>query len=98
MFKHGLINKIITRNMHFTIEKEDEKEDKKFKTWIEIETLEQRNDKQKELFEYMDCMVESLENADENAYYYGCHTYEDFEKKRDAKLVKKYGNEYKPYL
>lgn len=98
MFKHGLINKIITRNMHFTIEKEDEKEDKKFKTWIEIETLEQRNDKQKELFEYMDCMVVSLENPDAKNYYHGCQLFEDFEKRRDARLVIKYGNEYKPYL
>ena len=98
MLKQSLINRIISRNFHFTIEKEDEKEDRKFKTWIEFETLEQRKDKENELYEYMDCMVETLENPDETAYYYACHTYEDFEKRRDARLVKKYGNEYKPYL
>lgn len=98
MLKQSLINRIISRKFHFTIEKEDNKEDGKFKTWIEIETLEQRKDKEKELFEYMDSMLESLENTDAKSYYHDCHTYEDFEKKRDERLVKKYGNDYKPYL
>ena len=86
--------------MHFTIEQEDHENpnEKKFETFIDFETLEQRKDKENELFEYMDCMVETLENPDETAYYYACHTYEDFEKRRDARLVIKYGNEYKPYL
>lgn len=100
MFKQSLINKIISKNMHFTIERADEKsdEDKKFETFIDFETLEQRKDKENELFEYMDCMVVSLENPDAKNYYHGCQLFEDFEKRRDARLVIKYGNEYKPYL
>lgn len=93
MFKHGLINKIITRNMHFTIEKEDD--EKADETWIMIETLEQRNDKEKELFDYLS---QICENPDESSYYHGCETFEDFEKKRDAKLVKKYGQKYIPTI
>ena len=100
MLKQNLINKIISKNMHFTIEQADEKsdEDKKFETFIDFETLDQKEDKENELFEYMDCMVESLENPDVSNYYHDCHVYEDFLKRRDARLVKKYGNEYKPYL
>ena len=100
MFKQSLINKIISKNMHFTIEQEDHEnhDDKKFETFIDFETLEQRKDKENELFEYMDCMVVSLENPDAKNYYHGCQLFEDFEKRRDARLVIKYGNEYKPYL
>ena len=100
MFKQSLINKIISKNMHFTIEQEDHEnhDDKKFETFIDFETLEQRKDKENELFEYMDSMLASLENPDEKNYYHDCQLFEDFEKKRDARLVIKYGNEYKPYL
>ena len=100
MLKQSLINKIISKKMHFTIETpDDEKSDeKKLETFIDFETLEQKEDKENELFEYMDCMVESLENPDVSNYYHDCHVYEDFLKRRDARLVKKYGNEYKPHL
>ena len=76
------------------------KEEKKHETetWIDIQTLEQRNDKLKEQHEYMVTMFCSSEKPDEPSYYSGCITYEDFEKRKDARLVKKYGNKYKPYL
>ena len=100
MSKQCLISKIVSKKFHFTIEQEDHEnsDEKKLETFIDFETLEQKEDKQNELFEYMDCMVESLENPDVSSYYHDCHLYEDFLKKRDARLVIKYGNEYKPHL
>ena len=95
---NNFLNMIISKNFHFTIEK-DEDDGHENKTWIDFESLEQRKDKLIELFDYMDVMWQTDDaKPDESNYYHDCKTYEDFEKKRDEKLVKKYGNDYKPYL
>ena len=49
MHKQCLINRIISKNLHFTAEKEDD--DKGNETWIEIETLQEYNDKIDAFFE-----------------------------------------------
>ena len=49
MHKQCLINMIISKNLHFTAEKEDD--DKGNETWIEIETLQEYNDKIDAFFE-----------------------------------------------
>ena len=65
MLKQSLINRIISRKFHFTIEKEDNKEDGKFKTWIEIETVKEQHERMNELmgFDINDLIVD--DDADE---------------------------------
>ena len=43
MLKQSLINKIISSNMAFEMEKNEDSQDNE--TWIEVETLQEYNDK-----------------------------------------------------
>ena len=47
MIRQNLINKIVSRNMHFEVEQESiENEDK---TWIEMETVKEQHERMNEL-------------------------------------------------
>lgn len=63
MNRQNLINKIVSRNMHFEVEQEAiENEDK---TWIEIETVKEQHERMNELmgFDINDLIVD--DDADE---------------------------------
>ena len=63
MIRQNLINKIVSRNMHFEMEQESiENEDK---TWIEIETVKEQHERMNELmgFDINDLIVD--DDADE---------------------------------
>ena len=63
MIRQNLINKIVSRNMHFEVEQEAiENEDK---TWIEIETVKEQHERMNELmgFDINDLIVD--DDADE---------------------------------
>lgn len=63
MIRQNLINKIVSRNMHFEVEQESiENEDK---TWIEIETVKEQHERMNELmgFDINDLIVD--DDADE---------------------------------
>lgn len=49
MVKQCLINRIISKNLHFTAEKEDSSHEDE--TWIEVETLQEYNEKIDKLFD-----------------------------------------------
>ena len=63
MIRQNLINKIVSRNMHFEVEQESiENEDK---TWIEMETVKEQHERMNELmgFDINDLIVD--DDADE---------------------------------